>query len=440
MMDRARISAVRALFIRSMMMSAFVLVAGAASMRAATLCVAEHGHSSCYSSISAALAAASAGDTVQVGPGTYAEDVTITKSISLVGQNSASTIIDATGKSNGIYVDGFHAPGLTGVVVRGFTVENANYEGMLIQNASDVTISGNTVRLNDRDEVNGTGCAGLPPFETNEADDCGEGIHLMGVDHSTVADNTVEHNSGGILVSDETAANHDNVITRNTVRDNAYDCGITLASHAAFMPNATNTHAYGVWHNTVSSNLSRHNGFGGPGGGAGVGVFAAGPWQVAIYNTVINNRLIDNSHPGVSVHTHAFLTFPGHPPNPNANDNAIIGNYISGNGPDDSVGTTASTGIGVLGATPITGLVISGNVIEDESIDVAFKSASAMQLHLNNLSGNGIGVQNLNAAGTVDATENWWGCSGGPAANGCSTVSGPNVTWIPWLTTPIEAH
>jgi hypothetical protein len=98
------------------------------------------------------------------------------------------------------------------------------------------------------------------------------------------------------------------------------------------------------------------------------------------------------------------------------------------------------TGIGVLGTTPITGLVISGNVIEDESIDVAFKSASAMQVHLNNLGGNKVGVANLNSGGSVDATENWWGCSGGPTANGCSSVSGPNVAWTPWLTTPIEAQ
>ncbi len=92
------------------------------------------------------VAAASAGDVIDVAQGTYAEDVLITKRVSLVGANQMNTIIDATGKSNGIYIDGWDAPGLAGVTVRGFTVQNANYEGMLIQNASDVTVSGNTVR------------------------------------------------------------------------------------------------------------------------------------------------------------------------------------------------------------------------------------------------------------------------------------------------------
>jgi hypothetical protein len=33
------------------------------------------------------------------------------------------------------------------------------------------------------------GYPGQPSFETLESEDCGEGIHLMGVDHSTVAKN-----------------------------------------------------------------------------------------------------------------------------------------------------------------------------------------------------------------------------------------------------------
>jgi hypothetical protein len=153
---------------------------------------------------------------------------------------------------------------------------------------------------------------------------------------------------------------------------------------------------------------------------------------------VVNNRLIDNSQPGVSIHNHVNLRFPNHPPNPNVNDNAIVGNYISGNGADADVGTTGTTGISVLGTTPITGLVISGNTIEDESVDVGVNNGALLELHLNNLNGHNVGVQNLNAGGSVDATENWWGCERGPAAHGCSSISGPNVISTPWLTTPVE--
>jgi parallel beta-helix repeat protein len=43
-----------------------------------------------------------------------------------------------------------------------------------------------------------TSCPKIPEFETNEGFDCGEGIHLSGVDHSTIAGNTVDKNAGGV--------------------------------------------------------------------------------------------------------------------------------------------------------------------------------------------------------------------------------------------------
>jgi hypothetical protein len=112
-----------------------------------------------------------------------------------------------------------------------------------------------------------------------------------------------------------------------------------------------------------------------------------------------------------------------------------VGNYIAGNGPDGDVGTTTPTGISILGTTPITGLVISGNVIQSEDVGVAAKSNSTLELHLNDLGVKQIGVANLSSGGVVNASENWWGCSGGPAAKGCSTISG-GVIFAPWLTNP----
>jgi parallel beta-helix repeat protein len=47
-------------------------------------------------------------------------------------------------------VDGLDHPGLRAVVVSGFTVTNANFEGILVTNAAEVTISGNLVTGNDK--------------------------------------------------------------------------------------------------------------------------------------------------------------------------------------------------------------------------------------------------------------------------------------------------
>src|SRR5205085_1011294 len=162
-------------------------------------------------------------------------------------------------KGNGIYVDGLDNAGLIEVVVRGFTIQNANFEGILVTNASSVTISDNGVISNDM-ALNPAKavCPGQPPFQTNEDLDCGEGIHLSGVNHSIVANNVVENNSGGILLSDDTGRTDHNLITGNIVRDNPFDCGITLASHPLYSKAPTSLR--GVDNNTVSANDSSSNG------------------------------------------------------------------------------------------------------------------------------------------------------------------------------------
>jgi nitrous oxidase accessory protein NosD len=217
------------------------------------------------------------GDTIQVAPGTYSEDVIIGKSLSLIGASSANTIIDAKGQANGVYIDGLDNPSLSEVVVTGFTVQNANFEGIL-----------------------------QPAFETNEDFDCGEGIHLSGVDHSTVANNFLQNNSGGVLLSDDTGATHDNLITGNVALNNPFDCGITLASHALYSQLPSNT-PRGVDRNTVSDNDSSKNGLAVEGAGAGVGLFVAGNGLEAARNVVIGNRLTSNGLPGVAFHLHHQL-------------------------------------------------------------------------------------------------------------------------------------
>jgi Right handed beta helix region len=399
---------------------------------AATLCVNPGGTNGCYSTIKAAVSAASPNDTITVAPGTYKEDVVIGKSLSLIGANRYTTIIDATGLSNGIYIDGLTHAGLSNVVVTGFTAENANFEGILVTNASDVTIWNNHVLNNDRSlEPSIPACPGIPSFETGEAFDCGEGIHLIGVGHSTVAANIVENNAGGILLSDDTGQTHDNLVTGNISRNNPFDCGIVLASHAPG-PGSTAPHL-GVVRNTIADNTSTHNGFQVPGAGAGVGLFAdgSGPGLVS-GNVVIHNELRNNGIPGVAFHSHA--------PGDTIANNMIVANHISGNGADlFDTETPGPTGINVnsgFGGTPITGTVISQNVIDHEAFEIVLNTPAQVDIHLNNFLDDTTGVDNL-GGGTSNATENWWACSAGPAgAEECATVGGPGILFTPWLRKP----
>ena len=419
------------------------ILAFTATAHAATVCVDQHGKPGCVTTIAAGVAAATPGDTVIVDPGTYREDVIIDRPLALIGHDRNNTIIDASGLSNGIYVDGFDNPGLTDVIVNGFTVMHANLEGILVNNAAAVTIWGNIVRENDQNlQPSIALCAGMPVFETSEGNDCGAGIHMIGVVHSTVADNLVIQNAGGILVSDETATTHDNVVTRNLALDNPYASGITLASHPAYQkPGATANLAYGLYNNTLSDNDSIHNGFGAPSGGAGIFIFAPGAGNRAYANQIVANRLIGNAMAGVAIHNLIIVSTQGNSNNPDASRNAIVNNYIAGNGADAAALTTVPTGISILGVSPITDLNITNNFIEDEDISVAFNSASTLEVHLNDFQARHVGIVNLNPDGIVNARENWWGCPGGPGSMGCSTIAGPNaanVAFAPWLTRPMD--
>jgi hypothetical protein len=189
---------------------------------------------------------------------------------------------------------------------------------------------------------------------------------------------------------------------------------------------------FGVFHNTIAENESSSNGLAVEGAGAGVGIFDSIPGTQNYGNVVINNELKDNGLPGVAMHSHA--------PGQNLNDNLIVGNRISGNGADtEDAATPGPTGINVFGVSPITGTVISGNVIDDEAVDIATNTPAQVNVHLNDLLGENIGVDNISTDkvhGTVDATENWWGSPGGPGTEGATTVNGV-VFFTPWLSHPI---
>jgi hypothetical protein len=422
--------------------AALVLAFGTGfSSHAATLCVNTGGTGGCYKTITAAVSAAKARDVINVSPGTYKEQMTITKAVSLISTVKWGAVIDATGISNGIFINGMAAApnaGVGDVTVSAFLVKNANFEGILVANATNVTLVDNSVISNDKAlNISTPACPGIPAFETNEGEDCGEGIHLMGTHLSSIMRNTVAGNSGGILISDETGPSFENVISDNFVHNNPFDCGITLASHApatSVIPTATLP--YGLRANTISNNKSWTNGTQAPGAGAGVGIFAPFPGTTNAGNVVIGNDLRNNGLPGVTMHNHAWSA---HAPAVNMDSNSIIGNYFSNNAADtDDAATAGPTGINLYSVAPVYGTVILKNVFDDEAFDLVINIPGGQaSAHLNSFD-TGVGLLNK-TAGTISATQNWWDCQTGPAGGNCASVQGPGITTAPWLTTPYTA-
>jgi nitrous oxidase accessory protein NosD len=285
---------------------------------------------------------ASPGGRVTVLGGTYAESVTIDKQITLVGEGAT---IDASGFDNGIHVTG---PPASGTTVTGLRVKNAIGEGILLTVVDHVTVSHNRVTGNDK----GAHTSTYPPCADNGPvpGDCGEAIHLQGTTNSKIVSNRVDHNIGGVLVTDEAGPTSGNLIARNVVVDNTEDCGITMPAHVAGL---------GVTNNTVKDNYIARN------GGAGVLIATPGPGMAVTGNLVTRNVIVNNGEGGIQLHAHA--------PDQSIDDNTITNNLIGTNNTagDTDSGDLKTTGIIVFSAVvPVNGLVIEHNTIFNDRIGI----------------------------------------------------------------------
>ncbi len=302
-----------------------------------------------------AVAQAAAGDTIMVAPGTYDEQVTITVPLTLEG--SSGSIIDASGLTNGIIVRG---SGAAGTVIDGLRVEGANQEGILLQGTSDVTVEHNIVTGNDAGMFSRSPTGECAPTGVVPGD-CGEGIHLMSVTGSTISGNLVADNAGGILLTDELGPTAHNIIEDNYVVDNAWDCGITLASHSprAMAGGKPDGATGGVYANQILNNESVDNGLADD-AGAGILIAAAGPGGANYDNVVEGNSVSGNGNPGLTMHSHA--------PNQYLGGNTISGNYFNDDNTEGDATAHVSSTVGVLlwsAVVPIPGTTISGNYFSD---------------------------------------------------------------------------
>jgi hypothetical protein len=194
----------------------------------------------------------------------------------------------------------------------------------------------------------------------------------MGVSWSEVSDNFVSGNEGGVLLTDEFGPTHDNVVERNVITANPFDCGITVPGHN---PNALDASGNpqpdiaGVYQNTIQYNIVTDNGL--QGEGAGV-LFANATAGTASYDNLVQyNYLAGNSLSGVTMHAHTLS--PGQFEDLSGNDveHNVIGTNNVGSpvtGPGDGLdGPPAqdldTTGVLVFSASVPLQVDVSNNVI-----------------------------------------------------------------------------
>ena len=158
-----------------------------------------------YATIQEAVDAASDGDTVFVKSGTYNESVFINKSISLVGENPATTRIIGDWRLNGTVV----LIRQNQVNMKGFTIQPSEYsfsrKGIHLLHVSHCNVVGNIILNN------------------------GYGVWLYGASENNITENTVDgqgNRSTGIFID----YSPNNLIFNNIVTDN--DSGIALLNSA----------------------------------------------------------------------------------------------------------------------------------------------------------------------------------------------------------------
>jgi hypothetical protein len=336
-----------------------------------------------------AITQASLNDTILIGPGTYHEsgNANVVEpgltglSIRSTG-SAAGTVIDATGNANGILIQA------SGVSVTGLTVKNANLEGILAEpplsswpagptsapaNISHVTIADNVVVHNDKAyDTTAPDPFTACPSSLTDADDCGEGIHLLGVSWSKVVGNRVSRNVGGILVSDggfgiSVGPAAHNLIAFNHSSDNAFDCGITLPGHdpravATSGPNAgkPQPNLAGVYDNRVIRNVSTRN------GAAGLLDATPYPGTGSYDNLFANNTARGNGNAGFVLHSHAPLQ--------DVSGIVVVANHFGQNNlaGDPDTGVMTTTGVMLLSVAVPMSIVVAGNTVSNDVNGVAF--------------------------------------------------------------------
>lgn len=208
------------------------------------------------------------GDTVFVYNGTYFENVTVSKSIMLKGEDRSNTII------NGRTILGHQTKPVIKVVsnnctISGFTIMNGSL-GILMEAANNNTITDNCVKYNKYIHIPLYLCIG-----------CDQGICLRASKNNIIANNDISYNEGdGLLLG---CSSPYNTIANNSIVNNE-DNGITTCPAMVVTPGPPFASSNIITNNTIS--LNHNNG-------------------ICLYkspnNTITNNSIFNNWDDGINL-------------------------------------------------------------------------------------------------------------------------------------------
>ena len=228
-----------------------------------------------YPTIQEAINHTNSGDTIFVHKGTYYEHIVIDKSVSLVGEDRHSTIIDGnkTGSvisitANNVNINDFtiQNSGSTDsdsgiyVISSGNTISHntitSNKNGIYLYYSNNNTVSDNNVSSNNWYGIYLYYSNNNTVSDNNAYSNHNDGIYLYYSNNNTVSDNNVSSNNNGIYLY----YSSNNVISDNSVSNN--DCGIwirQLSSNNVISDNNVSNNNYGVYLYYSSNNVISDN-------------------------------------------------------------------------------------------------------------------------------------------------------------------------------------
>lgn len=188
-----------------------------------------------FDTIQEAINAADPGDTIFVHNGTYCEHVVVNKTVSLIGENRSTTIIDGQGVGTVVRVVSDF------VIVNGFTMQNGGVDlgicGIILDRVKNCTVDDNIMKTNmvgiylllsDNNTV-----------ELNNVNNNGFGVYVCLSNNNVINANGMANNEKGMYLLDSVG----NTLSHNNMTDNAYNFDISgeNLSHYINDIDATNT-------------------------------------------------------------------------------------------------------------------------------------------------------------------------------------------------------
>lgn len=365
-----------------------------------------------YSSIQTAVTAANPSDTVNVAAGTYNEpQVLIDKALTLHGAGRGLTIIDAGGGAGLASIGTIRVQLPAGDVnVDGFTLRNPASDGAgnragVFEKATapgpEFTFTGIEIQGSGSDTGKDNGLYGYNSYADLVFAD-------GSITQTDINPMLLEQHRGPVDIRNNTIAPL-NTASGSSIFFMTYS-GADVVSRQRVTGNQISTG--GITFNGAFQNV------------AGSGRFTA---PEVTGNTLSGVQL------GGGVTMRNGDTDPG-APDGRIKDAIVAGNRITG-------AASATAGVRVIGV--VTGTSITGNAISGFPTGVRTETTTGGQpstttAHFNRIVGNATaGLGNLGTS-SVDATNNWWGCNGGPGAAGCDAVVGP-ADADPWLVLGLSA-